>query len=491
MRLLPKSVLRRENGTLKVAFINDVKPDDCLLVKAGDIIPVDGYVIEGRSTVNEAALTGEYLPITKSVNSSVLAGSLNVEQPLIIQVERIGQHSQLYSIIRLVERAQTEKPYLAQTAHKMAQWFIASELFITLVVGIAWFFIDPHRAFWIMLSILVVTCPCALSLATPTAITAATVALRARGVLITRGHVLETLPHITHVVFDKTGTLTMGSICLEKIILCGDLTEDQCLDIACALEAHSEHPIAQAFNQSTSTLAHHIHLEPGQGIQGIIDNTLYKIGSVEFAFTSITLTPPSNDKKWLLLANDKQPLAWFALNDQIRPGAEDAVRALQQIGIKTILLSGDTSAAVEHVANALHINCAIGGLSPEAKLDYVAQLQQTPGTHVLMVGDGLNDVPVLARSHISVAMGCGTDLTRTQSDVVLLTNDLAALSGILKKAKHTRLIIQQNFSWAIAYNLCMIPLASLGLINPYYATIGMSLSSMLVVANALRLTRPS
>lgn len=486
-KLLPQYAWRLQNNEPHLCLMIDLKVGDLVLVKAGQTIPVDGVIINGESAINESSLTGEYTPLVKKIGDAVNAGTLNTESVLTIETKRIGAQSTISSIIRLLERAQSEKPYITQIANKIARWFIAIELLLASIIGITWYLIDPHRALWIAISVLIVTCPCALSLAIPTALTAATTALRESGILITRGHVLESLPRITKVVFDKTGTLTEGAFAIEKIQLCSHFTKDQCLQFAASLESYSEHPIAHAFsNNATLTVSDPI-IYKGAGISGIIKNHLYRIGTAEFALPVQALTPPDNHYHWLLLADETHPIAWFALSDHIRPQAFSTIAAIKKLGISTSILSGDSSAATEQVANALAVEDIHKGITPEEKLAYI-RAQQDKGECILMVGDGVNDILGLARAHISVAMGQGTDMTQAQSDVVLLNNDLDGLLTLFKKAKQTRRIIYQNLFWTVIYNLIVIPIAALGMMTPYWATVGMSFSSIFVVANALRLS---
>lgn len=487
-KLLPQTAWRLQNNESTMCLTSDLQIDDVVLVKAGHTIPVDGIVISGESAVNEASLTGEYAPVIKKNGDAVSAGTLNTESALTIQTKRLGNQSTLSTIVRLLERAQSEKPYLAQMADKIARWFIVVELLIAAIVGITWAVIDPSRALWIAISVLIVTCPCALSLAIPTALTAATTALRKNGILITRGHVLESVNQITHIVFDKTGTLTEGAFAIEKMQTCSILNEDECLQIGASLEAYSEHPIARAFVHLNPLPVYDAQTHTNAGISGNINNHVYKIGTPAFALTTQTLSPPDNNHQWLLLADENQAVAWFALGDHVRPQAASVIEQLKKMGLNITLLTGDNSPAAVQVANTLNIKNIQQGVTPQQKLDFIRDQQQR-GECILMVGDGINDVLGLARAHISVAMGLGSDLTRTQSDVVLLNNDLRGLLTLFEKAKNTRRIIHQNLFWTLVYNISVIPLAALGLMTPYWATVGMSFSSIFVVTNAIRLSK--
>ncbi|MDY0250333.1 MAG: heavy metal translocating P-type ATPase [Pseudomonas sp.] len=491
VNLLPASCLRlTADGNSERILLSELTLGEHLLVPPGNLIPADGRILTGHSSIDESLLTGEYLPLAKTPGDTVVAGTLNVEGPLTIEVLALGEQTRLSAIVRLLERAQTLKPRLAELADKVAQWFLISVLLIAAVVGIIWWYIDPSRAFWIVLSLLVATCPCALSLATPTALTAATGSLHKLGLLITKGHFLESLHQVDTVIFDKTGTLTEGKLTLKSILPCADLSEQQCLELAVALESHSEHPIARAFGR-TVTAASDVSSMPGLGLEGIVQQRQLRIGRPDYV-SALGNYPvpamPSEQGQWLLLGDTQQALAWFALDDQLRTDAPALLKACHARGWKVLLLSGDSSPMVQQIALQLNINDARGGLTPNDKLAVLKTLH-AEGRHVLMLGDGVNDVPVLAAADISIAMGSATDLAKTSADAILLSNRLSSLVSALSVAKHTRKIIIENLAWATLYNGLIIPFAAIGWVTPGWAALGMSVSSLLVVLNALRLTR--
>ena len=492
LNLLPASALRILDGEEQLIPVKDLKNGDQVIVRPGHTIPSDGIIVSGNSSVDESALTGEYLPIRKKTDDSVVGGTINVENPLTIRIIKTGNDTQLSAIVRLLERAQEEKPQVAKIADKVASYFVAAVLITASCVGFGWWIVEPASAFWITLSVLVVTCPCALSLATPTALTAATGTLRQNGLLITRGHVLESLATATHIVFDKTGTLTEGNLTLQEVTPLSDADQNECIKIAAAIEKYSEHPIAKAFHEQSAELtATEIHNEVGQGLQGIINGQLYRIGKPEFASQICHAeqpAPPKTSGQWLLLCNQSAALAWFRLNDQIRPEAQHTIQALQALGLSCEMLTGDNSSAVEEVANHLGINTTISGVSPEQKLLHVKQLQEN-GAQVVMVGDGINDIPVLAGAQTSIAMGGATDLAKTNADGVLISHNLLRLIDGILLARKTKVIIKQNLIWSLCYNLMALPLAAFGFIAPYMAALGMSASSLVVVGNAMRLNR--
>ncbi|WP_024682206.1 heavy metal translocating P-type ATPase [Pseudomonas syringae] len=491
VNLLPASCLRLgEDGQSQRIMLSELRLADRVLVRPGAVIPADGTIVEGQSSVDESLLTGEYLPQARSTGDAVTAGTLNVDSPLTVKVAALGQETRLSAIVRLLERAQAEKPRLAQLADRAAQIFLLFSLMAAALIGVIWWQIDASRAFWIVLAMLVATCPCALSLATPTALTAATGTLHTLGLLLTRGHVLEGLNQIDTVIFDKTGTLTEGRLVLRSVQPLGRLDADTCLELAAALENRSEHPIARAFGRAP-VAAEEVYSTPGLGLEGVVGTRRLRIGQPAFVCAlsgteTLSITAPSG--QWLLLGDTQGPLAWLVLDDRLRDDAHSVLHACKARGWKTLLLSGDSSPMVASVAQALGIEDARGGLRPDDKLTVLRKLQAR-GHKVLMIGDGVNDVPVMAAADISVAMGSATDLAKTSADAVLLCNRLPVLIDALTLARRTRRIIIENLVWAGLYNGLMLPFAALGWITPIWAAIGMSVSSLIVVLNALRLTR--
>lgn len=490
--LLPPSALRIDAaGAPERVMLDDIQPGDLVEVRPGDSIPADGIIVEGISSVDESALSGEYMPLAKQQGDSVTAGTLNVESPLRIRVNAVGEKTRLSAIVQLLERAQSDKPRLGRLADQVAQYFLLIVLSAAVVVGaLWWWYVNGETAFWIVLAMLVATCPCALSLATPTALTTATGSLQKLGLLITRGHVLEGLTHIDTVVLDKTGTLTEGRMTLERVEPFPGRDREQVLDLARMLESRSEHPIARAFGRTTGQ-AESVVSHPGRGLEGRCNGQLLRIGKPDYVTEISEQSPPAlpdQPGQWLLLGSEAGPLAWFVLNDRIRHDANALITRLKDRGLRVILLSGDYTHVVDAMAERLGISEAIGDASPADKLAFVQQLQ-SGGARLLMLGDGVNDVPVLASSDISIAMGEASDLAKTSADAVLLSSQLSVLLGSLDMARRTRRIMLQNLFWASAYNASILPLAALGMVTPAWAAIGMSASSLLVVLNALRLTR--
>ena len=495
VRLLPATATRIGPEGDEVVAVAELVPGDRVRIKPGETVPADGTVLEGVSSVDEALVTGESLPQPRRSGAGLIGGTVNIESPLVMRVDKVGADTVLSAIVRLLDRAQTEKPHVALVADRVAAWFVAGLLLLATAVAWYWWQIDPERAFAITLSVLVVTCPCALSLATPVALTAATGALTRLGVLTTRSHALETLARVTHVVFDKTGTLTEGRLELTQVTRLGSLTGDRCQSLAAALEQGSEHPLARALIGSAADSrlsASDQRAVPGEGVEGEVQGILYRLGTLEFvlALGGAVVEPPESLRASLgtvvYLGDEHGLLAGFVFEDRIRGGAATAVAELQRLGIEVQLLSGDGERPVRHVADTLGIGIARARLRPADKLARLQDLQNQ-GAVVAMVGDGVNDAPVLAAAQVSLAMGSGTQLAAAAADMVLLSERLQHLPQAVLMARKTLLIIRENLGWAILYNLLAVPLAAAGWVAPWMAAIGMSASSLLVVVNALRL----
>ncbi len=498
VRMLPATATRLNLADQEeIVPIAELVPGDRVLVRPGQTIPADGRIIEGASSVDESLLTGESLPLPRQLGEALIGGAVNVDSPLVMRVEKVGADTVLSAISRLLDRAQSEKPRLALLADRIAGWFVAALLAVAAAVLAAWWSLsDFDTAFRVTLSVLVVTCPCALSLATPTAIVAATGALTRLGVLTTRGHALETLARATHVIFDKTGTLTFGRPQVVAVETVGGMEVRHGLALAAALERGSEHPVGRALAEAADEMvpaATDVHNSPGSGIEGWIESRRYRVGRPEFvAALNQSAVAGRADldaaSTWVALGDETGLLAWFQLTDTLRPGAAVTVAALLVRGLAVELLSGDRPEAVAHIAREAGITTAAGGMSPQDKLERLRELQRQ-GAVVAMVGDGVNDAPVLAAAQVSMAMGSGTQLAHATADMVLLSEKLEHLVGGVDMARRTLTIMRENFAWALGYNLVALPLAAGGWLTPWMSAIGMSFSSLLVVVNALRLRR--
>jgi Cu2+-exporting ATPase len=477
--------------------VAELRAGDAVQIRPGETVPADGSVLDGESAADESLLTGESRPVPKQAGDALIGGSVNTASPLVMRVERVGEATRVAAIQRLMERAAAEKPRLVEIADRIAGRFIVALLLLAVVTALAWWWIDPSRALWIFVAVLVVSCPCALSLATPAALTVATGALAARGVLVTRGHAIEALARADRFVFDKTGTLTVGHMELVEVVpVRGEAAF--ALSVAAALERGSEHPIARALAAGAADAGIEVGVvraTTGAGVEGMIDQKAWRLGRPEFVAAMHGTAIPVELKSILdagdtviALGNVDGWQAFFRLSDSLRPEAVAMAAKLSAAGIRLSIFSGDALAAANRVGAALGIADARGGLSPEDKHAALKALQ-SGGETVAMVGDGVNDAPVLAQAQISIAMGGGADLARANADIVLLGNDLQALPQGLALARRTVRIVKQNLLWAFAYNFLAIPLAMAGWVTPWMAGIGMSASSLLVVLNALRLQR--
>lgn len=484
----------------QVVPIAEVQRGDRLLVRPGERIPCDGRVVEGASSVDESLLTGESRPVSKGIAAPLVGGTLNLESPLEMVVAAVGEETVLWRVLELVERAQAEKPRLARLADRVASVFVASVLVLAAGVGWYWWLEEPESWLPTTVAVLVATCPCALSLATPAALTAATGALARLGLLTTRAGALEALARASRFVFDRTGTLTEGRVTLLAVHAFSSVSPAQCLRVAASLEQRSEHPIARALLATCAQqdLAKVVDARsiPGAGVQGRIAGQRFWLGAPRFveqrtglSLGSATLTELARHGHSLALLADRQAIhCAFCFGDPVRPGANALVAALRARGKAVSLLSGDSAPAVRQVAEAVGIDQAAGELTPEGKLQRLAALQSA-GDVVAMVGDGVNDAPVLSRAHVSIAMAEGTEVARASADLILMTDELPRLATALDIVDKTQTIIRQNLVWALGYNLIILPVAAMGYVLPWVAALGMSLSSLIVVGNALRLTR--
>ena len=468
---------------------------DWVVVAEGETIPCDGVVQSGESRVDESLLTGEARPVEKLVQSQVVAGSNNLDSPLTVEVTAIGSGTRLSAIENLVEDASSSKPSQVILADRLASWFVAGVLLISMVTGYLWFLREPSHALWVVLSVLVVTCPCALSLATPTAHAAALSRLRRGGLLVTNSDTFAALAKVTTLVFDKTGTLSQGQPEVNNVLTVGAMERTEALRIIAGLERDSRHPIANAFRPwSGQIAAEDIRNEPSKGVSGSVQGQRYFFGRPEYvaAAADVDASVPSSfyaeQASVMAFARTGELLAWVSLDDAVRDSARPAIEQAQATGLNCELLSGDRPGAVAQVAQQVGIEHSQGHCLPDDKLARVKALQGA-GEVVLMVGDGINDVPVLSGADVSIAMGGATDLAQTRADALLLAEDLTLVVRAQVFAKKLQRTIKQNLLWALAYNALALPLAVLGLIPPWAAAIGMSASSLVVVINALRLSR--
>ncbi|MBI5331769.1 MAG: cadmium-translocating P-type ATPase [Betaproteobacteria bacterium] len=493
VKLIPAAAVRlpdypagRAQETLAAVKLS---PGDFVLVGPGESFPSDGAVAEGASSVDESLLTGESHPVAKHAGSPIIGGTINLHSPLVVRVEKVGSDTVLSGIVRLLDRALAEKPHLAKMADRVAAWFVLGLILVAAGVALAWYFVDPSRAFWITVSVLVVSCPCALSLATPAALTAALGRLTRMGLLATRGHALETLARATDFVFDKTGTLTTGEFSLREVRVERGAREDA-LALAHALEQGATHPVAAALRaawEGDALEAQELHTTQGMGVEGWVAGRRLRLGAPEWvgAAAPAGFAPGATVAG---LADEDGVLAWFALGDAPRPQARQLIADLKALGVTIHLYSGDRAENVAALAAELGIDDARGAMLPQDKLDAVRVLQQQ-GCVVAMTGDGVNDAPVLAQAQVSVAVDQGAEAAQAAADMVLLSSEIGRLADGVLLARKTQRVIRENLFWSVIYNVVAIPAAALGYVTPWLAGIGMSLSSLLVVLNAMRLSR--
>lgn len=488
VKLIPAFAHRLDaDGQTREVAVAQLLSGERILVKPGEIIAADGQIEAGHSEINESLINGESRGISKGVGDQVLSGSSNLTDTLVVRIEKTGAATRLSAIVRLLDQTLAQKPRLSHLNEQIARWFV---LLLLLSAGLSfgiWHWLEPAHALPAMVAVLIVSCPCALSLAAPAAQVAAHGRLARMGILVARSLALDNLGQIKHIVFDKTGTLTNGKPELKQIrAFTGDT--DKLCSLAAALEAGSSHPIAHAFSHFPHPQATDCMHHPAKGISGWIEGQEYALGNASLMRAFCTQNLPDSPDANLWLGDRQQILACFTLTDALRADASHCIEQLRQQGIRIHILSGDHPQAVAHTAKQLSVTDFNAEFSPEQKLAWIKALQESKDV-VLMVGDGLNDGPVLAAASVSIAMGEGVDVSQAAADMILLNNRLAVLPQAIWLASFYRHILRQNLIWAFAYNLIAIPVAIAGWLSPWLASVGMASSSLLVVLNALRITR--
>jgi Cu2+-exporting ATPase len=490
---------RRTNGEFERVAVRRLAAGDVIRVLPGEAFPAAGTILEGRTLADEALLTGESRPLTRSAGDAVIAGSHNLTAAVLVRVERTGSDTRFAQIVALMESASTSKPQLAQLADRIARPFLIFVLLAAGGAGAWWWSHDPGHALMVAVAVLIVTCPCALSLATPAAMLASAGALARRGVLVRRLQALETLATVDTVVFDKTGTLTRDAFALGEVRTRDGISREDALAMAAALAQHSLHPVSRALAaaagqadrlRSGAWLAQTVEESAGQGLSGRLVNPAKpgvavpaRLGSARFCGVAL----PETDQLHACLSDAQGWVATFELREDLRPDARAAVAALLAHGVQVHLLSGDRPDAVARVARQIGISQARGGCTPQDKLALLQGLQ-AQGRKVAMVGDGLNDGPVLAGAHVSFAFGQAVPLAQAQSDFVVLGDRLGTVAQTFLRARRTLTVVHQNLWWAAGYNAVCVPLAVAGWLPAWLAGLGMALSSLLVVLNAMRLS---
>jgi Cu2+-exporting ATPase len=488
---LPDAVQRvLLDGTTESVSARRLVPGDTVRIPVGQVVPADGMLLQGTTQVDEALLSGESRPVEKSGADALVAGSINLGAPVLMRVERVGADTRHEAILALMRAARTQRPALLAATDRWATPFLWIVLALAFGAGVVWSVIDPSRAAWVVVAVLIVTCPCALSLAAPSAFIAAAGAMGRRGLLLRRLDAIEGLARMQRLFVDKTGTLTEGRLsCLEVRAPGAGATErDRLAAVGASLAAWSSHPVAAAIaaaHAPASGAWRDVSERAGRGVEGVdADGRRWQLGAA--AWVGASGEGATAPHAWL--ACDGTPRAVFVCGERLRDGVAAAVAALQADGVAVELLSGDAAAPVERIAAAAGVSRHAAALTPEAKLAVVAAAQAR-GDVVGMLGDGINDAPVLARADVSIAMGEGALVARTQADGVLVADRLADLVAARALARRTLRIVRQNLAWAALYNAACVPIALAGALPPWAAGLGMATSSLLVVGNSLRLAR--
>ncbi len=508
MELQPRSALRLVDGETELISVRALRLGDHVLVRPGDKVPVDGCVIDGHSEISEAMLTGEALPVVKDVGDKIVAGTMNGQGALVVQVEQLGQDTALAKIIHLVESAQGSKAPIQCFADKIVPWFVAATIGLAIISFFFWLRQDFDTALLAATSVLIITCPCAFGLATPMGIAVSVGHGSRHGLLIKNGAAIESLAKVSHVVFDKTGTLTEGQLSVTELHrdLEHALSEDKILALVAVAESRSEHHIARAivaYAKQQGSDFDDIQIEafqniPGRGLEvSVAGHTLVIGNPALLAQQKLALTPQLLDIQnkvqagggvAVLVVIDGRVAALIAVQDQIRVEASELINALRQRGIGTTLLTGDSLIAANKVADELGGMEVIADVLPQHKGQVISDLQ-AKGEIVAMIGDGVNDAPALARADVGIAMGGGTDVSMDCADFVLMDNALPRVLFGIDLSHQTLRIIRQNIKLSLGYNLILVPMAMAAMLTPVFAAIAMPLSSLAVIGNALRIRR--
>jgi Cu2+-exporting ATPase len=500
MNRLPESLERMSaEGTFERVAIRRLVVGDLVRVRPGEAFAADGVVEQGDTLVDEALLTGESHALPRGPGSVVIAGSHNLSSTVQVRVHSVGAQTRYAQIVALMQSASTTKPAGAALADRLARPFLIGVLLAASLACWWWWQTDPERAMMVAVAVLVVTCPCALSLATPAAMLAAAGNLARQGVLVRNLRALEALSEVDAVVFDKTGTLTRDGVALGTIQVRAGMSQGLAVQMAGALAVHSLHPVSraiaaaarQAHSGPTGWVCQAVTERVGKGVEGIVASQSGDAGkglSLRLGSAGFCAVPSDkSDRPQVFLSDEQGWLATFEVGEEVRPEAAQAVSALNLDGVQVHLLSGDSADSARRVAAEVGIAHVRGGCTPDDKLDAMRALQ-AQGRKVAMVGDGLNDGPVLAGAHVSFAFGQAVPLAQAHSDFVVLGDQLMAVVGAVRLARKTVAVVRQNLWWALLYNAACVPLAIAGLLPAWLAGLGMACSSLVVVANALRLT---
>lgn len=488
MRRLPESTERKSsNGTFQRVSIRQLQIADTIRVLPGEAFPADGCITRGDTLANESLLTGESRPRPKQTGDTVIAGSYNLAKPVEVLVQQLGKATRFGQIVALMERVATDKPRLAILADRIARPFLIFVLLAAAAAAAFWWETDPGRAMMAAVAVLIVTCPCALSLATPAAMLSSAGSLARKGILVRRLQALESLAQVDTLVFDKTGTLTHDRMRLAGISTRSGIKTDFALGLAATIARHSLHPASRAlvaaYTGPATAILDDVQELPGKGLIAQAASRRLRLGSA-----ALCDVEAASEALQVHLADNDGWLATFDLEEDLREDAGAAIQTLKQAGVDVQMLSGDRQKSVQRIADKLGLDAVRAEATPQDKLAHMQQLQHA-GRKVVMVGDGLNDGPVLACADVSIAMGQAVPLAQAQSDFVVLGGQLGAMPELVLQARHTMRVVRQNLAWAAIYNATCIPLAIAGLLPAWLAGLGMAASSILVVLNAARLTR--
>ncbi len=489
VRAAPMVADRYRDGLIERVPALDLKPGDRVHISEGGAVPADGVLLNLMCRVDESLMSGESVPLTKRRGDALLAGSVVVSGPAQIKVERVGGETCLAGIVSLATRAATERPRLALAGERAAAVFVGRVMLLAGLTAVGWALVEPSRAFNATLAVLVVSCPCAFALAVPAALTRALAVLAQRGVLVVRPDAIERLAVATHVLFDKTGTLTIPVLEIERIDVLRPGEETRATELAAALARGSQHPISRVIAAAAASSAYRVddlRAFTGEGIEGRIDGRRLRLGQRDFADPCASGSQIPDDA--VVLADDSGVIATFSLTDKLRSGAKAAIDALRAEGLQVELISGDAAAKVRRVATNLGIERWYARQRPDDKLSRLAHARTT-GACVVAVGDGINDAPILAGADVAVAFASGAEIAQAASDIVLMGERLDGLVDARAIARDTLRILKQNQRWALIYNSAAVPLAAFGFVPPWAAAIGMSVSSLVVILNALRIGR--
>ena len=507
-RLMPVHAHRLPNGiegeqpeAIPAAAL---RKGDLVLVKPGEALPADGILVTSEVDLSEALITGESKPVRRLEGASIMAGAVNIGGPFLLRVERIGSETVISSIERMVTSASTQRSRLIDIADRTASIFVLSVIALAAISAAFWWSAGAEKAIWVAVSVLVATCPCAFSLATPIALTIANGELVKLGIASGKGHLIETLARATDFILDKTGTVTQGDLTVTEVSALQNRVELDILTIAAALESRSEHPLARAFSRIATQkklelpLVSEVRSYPGQGIEGFIAGQKYRIGTPEFVHSIRAGIQAQYDEtpdqrmtgEQIVLGDSTGSIAMFKVVDALRSGAVETIKRIRLAGIRVHLISGDSMLEAKRVAETCGVDAWRGRVLPSEKQGYLTGLKES-GRLVVMVGDGINDAPVLAAADASLAMGTGASLSQLSADGVILGGRFDSIFESVLISRKALRIIRQNLLWSFVYNLLVLPAAIAGWLSPWMAGLGMSFSSVIVVLNALRITRPN